>query len=75
MAGSVASGQLLGALGKAQLANNLNQRARSANTGSLSVTPETERALRDACAEIHQMRRLLLRALGVAPESGSRRRS
>jgi hypothetical protein len=67
-----ALGQLLGALGEARLANNLNQLAKSANTGSLPVTPETEKALREACAEIHQMRSLLMRALGFSPETGKR---
>lgn len=67
-----ALGQLLGALGESHLANNLNQLAKSANTGSLAVTPETEKALRDACAEIHQMRSLLMRALGFEPQ-GRRR--
>jgi hypothetical protein len=41
-------GQLLGLLGEARLANNLNQLAKAANTGSLPVTPETEKALREA---------------------------
>jgi hypothetical protein len=67
-----ALGQLLGALGEARLANNLNQLAKSANTGSLPVTPETEKALREACAEIHQMRSLLMRALGFSPDGGRR---
>lgn len=63
-------GQLLGILGEARLANNLNQLAKAANTGSLPVTPETEKALREGCAEIHQMRSLLMRALGFSPENG-----
>lgn len=67
-----ALGQLLGALGEARLANNLNQLAKSANSGSLPVTPETEKALREACAEIHQMRSLLMQALGFSPKGGRR---
>jgi hypothetical protein len=59
-----ALGRLLGELGKARLANNLNQLAKAANTGSLPVTLDTENALRDACAAIQDMRGLLLRALG-----------
>jgi hypothetical protein len=66
-----ALGQLLGALGEARLANNLNQLAKAAHIGSLPVTPETEKALRDACAEIHHMRSLLMRALGFSPKGGS----
>lgn len=58
--------QLLGELGKSKLASNLNQLAKAAHTGSLPVTPETEKALREACAEIATMRALLLRALGFS---------
>jgi hypothetical protein len=65
-----ALGQLLGALGEARLANNLNQLAKAVHTGSLPVTSETEKALREACAEIHQMRSLLMRALGFSPKGG-----
>jgi hypothetical protein len=61
-----ALGQLLGELGEARLANNLNQLARAANTGSLPVTPETEKALREACVEVQQMRTLLMNALGFS---------
>ncbi len=35
--------QVLGELGKARLANNLNQLAKAVNTGSLPVTPDTEK--------------------------------
>lgn len=65
-----ALGQLLGELGKARLANNLNQLAKATNTGSLPVTPDTEKALREACAAVQSMRSLLLRALGFQ-SSGS----
>lgn len=61
-------GQLLGQLGKARLANNLNQLARAANTGSLPVTAETERALQEACAEVQAMRKALMQALGFPVE-------
>jgi hypothetical protein len=67
-----ALGQLLGTLGDSRLANNLNQLAKAANTGSLAVTPETEKALREACAEIQQMRGLLMLALGFGFEAGGR---
>ena len=60
-----ALGKVLGELGRLRLANNLNQLARAANTGSLPVTPETETALKDACAEIRSMRAELMRALGL----------
>ncbi len=66
-----ALGRLLGVLGSSRLASNLNQLARAVNTGSLPVTPDTEAAIRDACAEITQIRIELLRALGLnVPEDG-----
>jgi len=60
-----ALGRLLGLLGQSRLANNLNQLAKAVNTGSLPVTPETEADLNRACAEIAQMRDLLLKSLGI----------
>lgn len=62
-----ALGQLLGELGKTRLANNLNQLAKAANSGSLPLTPETENALREACNGIHWMRTTLMQALGLQP--------
>ena len=59
-----ALGQLLALLGRARLANNLNQLAHAANTGSLPVTPDTLTAIREACSEVAFMRQELLRALG-----------
>lgn len=61
-------GKVLGELGQSRLANNLNQLARAANSGSLPVTPETEAALQDACDEVRRLRADLLRALGLAAE-------
>ena len=56
--------QILALLGRARLANNLNQLAHAANTGSLPVTPDTLAAIREACAEVGAMRQALLQALG-----------
>ena len=61
--------QLLGALGRSNIANNLNQLARAVHTGSLPVTPETEQEIQTACAHIAWMRAELMRALGL--ECGS----
>lgn len=58
-------GRLLGLLGQSRLASNLNQLAKAANQGSLPLTLEVEAELRQACAEVHEMRLLLLRALGL----------
>jgi Bacterial mobilisation protein (MobC) len=57
--------QLLGLLGQSRLANNVNQLARAANTGSLAVTPDTEEALMSATADINHMRLLLIQALDI----------
>lgn len=57
--------QLLGLLGQSRLANNVNQLARAANTGSLAVTPDTEEALMSATADINHMRKLLIQALDI----------
>lgn len=60
--------QALGLLGQSRISSNLNQLARSANTGSLPVTPDTEAALLHAVAEIHEIRRLLIEALNLEVE-------
>jgi len=62
-----ALGHVLGELGKSRLANNLNQLAKAVNTGSLPVTPDTEKAIREACASVEQMRAMLMMALGYLP--------
>ncbi len=60
--------QALGLLGQSRISSNLNQLARSANTGSLPVTPDTEAALMEALNEIHEIRRLLIEALNLEVE-------
>ena len=45
-------GSIAGELGKSPLANNLNPFAKAANTVSLQVTPDTEKALQDACGAV-----------------------
>lgn len=60
--------KLLGALGQSRLSANMNQIAKAANTGSLSVTPELENDLKVACNDIAAMRRNLL-AQSTRPES------
>lgn len=59
-----ALGRVLGQLGTSHLSNNVNQLAKAVNTGSLSVSPEIERDLQEACAAIRVMREELVRALG-----------
>lgn len=60
--------QVLGLLGQSRLANNLNQLARAANSGSLPVTPDTEGALVAAVNEVKQMREMLIKALDLKVE-------
>ena len=66
-----ALGNVLGELGSSRIANNLNQLAKAVHTGSLPVTPDTEKAIREACAGIHHMRTMLMVALDF-PASGGR---
>jgi hypothetical protein len=63
--------RLLGELGNARLANNLNQLAKAANAGALPVTPETLQAILDACRDVKTMRACLLAALGFRPDDGA----
>jgi hypothetical protein len=60
--------RLLAELGQARLANNLNQLAKAANTGSLPITPETVQAILTACQDVRAMRACLMAALGFRPE-------
>lgn len=65
-----ALGRVVGALGASRLSANLNQLAKAVNSGSLPVTPETEADLKEACADVADIRADLLRALGLSPEGG-----
>lgn len=64
-----ALGQLMGELGKAKLANNLNQLAKAVNTGSLPVTPEVEHEIHIACEEVKWMREILIKAMGLKTDA------
>ncbi|MEJ7926700.1 hypothetical protein WG908_08030 [Sphingobium sp. AN641] len=57
-------------LGQSRLSSNVNQLAKAANSGSLPVTPETESDLRHACRDIAEIRRMLMRALGLDAGDG-----
>ncbi len=58
-------------LGQSRLANNLNQLAKAANCGSLEVSPDTEKALLSACADVRAMRQMLMEGLGIDAVTGS----
>lgn len=63
--------RVLAGLGGSRLASNLNQLAKAVHQGVLPVTEETEADLRRACAEISDMRALLLVALGITKTDGN----
>lgn len=64
---SQAIASVLGELGKSRIANNLNQLAKAANSGSLPLTPETEKSLQEACSGVQWLRTTLMQALGLQP--------
>ncbi len=64
-----ALGKALALLGRSHLSSNLNQLAHAVNIGILPVTPETEIELREALADIREIRGLLMAALGLKPEA------
>ena len=57
--------QLIAALGNSRLSSNVNQLAHAVNSGSLPVTPDTEKALMTACADSAWMRIALMKSLGL----------
>lgn len=60
--------KLLGALGKSRIANNINQLARAANSGSLPVSKEIIKALNESVAAIKWMRETLIKGMGIKPQ-------
>ncbi|MBL4538042.1 MAG: hypothetical protein JKP96_05175 [Oceanicaulis sp.] len=57
--------QVLAALGRSRLSQNLNQLAKAVNTGNLPLAYDVERDLRKACGDVQAMRSILMRALGM----------
>jgi hypothetical protein len=57
--------KVLGELGRSRLANNMNQLAKAMNEGSLEISTETEKAIRDGCSDIRWMRHVLMTAMGL----------
>ena len=54
-----------GFLGKSRLANNINQLAKAANSGSLPLDDETKAAILKAANDILWLRRTFMRAMGL----------
>lgn len=55
----------LALLGGSRIANNLNQLAKAAHSGSLPLTPDIETELREAVAHVAELRAMLIAALGL----------
>lgn len=58
-------GQILGLLGKSELASSLCLLAVAAKSGSLPVSDEVEEEIKTACTHVDDMRVLLIQALGI----------
>jgi len=57
--------EVLACLGASRLSSNLNQLAKSANSGALYFDYDTKQAIKRACDDVGAMRVLLMRALGL----------
>lgn len=57
--------QLLALIKQSQSWNNLNQIAKAINSNTWMVTPESEKALQEACKAIIEIRAMLMKALGL----------
>lgn len=64
--------EVLACLGASRIANNLNQLAKAANTGSLIVDHDTKADFKRAADDIRMMRLLLMQALGMDVEGSPR---
>ena len=60
-----ALGRVLGALGRSQLSNNLNQLAKAAHSGTLGLQEDSETAIQKAAYDIAYIRMTLIKALGL----------
>lgn len=57
--------EVLACLGATRIANNLNQLAKAANSGSIYLDRETKAQIEAASNDIRVMRQLLMQALGM----------
>ncbi len=62
--------KLLGALGKSRIANNINQLAKAANSGSLPVNEDVLQGLNDAVSAIRWVRETIIIGMGLKPQGG-----
>lgn len=64
-----ALGRILALLGISRIANNLNQLAKAANSGSLVADDTTKAMIEEAVGYLRTIRYLLMRALGIRSKS------
>jgi len=57
--------KLLALFGQSRIANNINQLAKAANSGSLPVNVDVLKALNEANSSVHWIRKTLMKALGL----------
>jgi len=57
--------KLLALFGQSRIANNINQLAKAANSGSLPVNVDVLKALNEANKSVHWIRQTLIKALGL----------
>jgi hypothetical protein len=60
--------KVLAALGKSRISSNINQLAKAANSGSLPVNEEVEKALLKACMTIEWIKVTLIESMGIKPQ-------
>ena len=64
--------EALAALGASRIANNLNQLAKAANSGTLYFDQDTKADIKRACEDVRAMRMLMMRALGLQDDEQPR---
>ena len=57
--------KVLAMLGASRIPNNLNQLAKAVHTGALVLSPEVKTTLLNACADIREIKEMLIKALGL----------
>lgn len=60
--------KVLGALGQSRIANNINQLAKAANSGSLPVNQDVLNSLEEAVNTIQWLREMLIKGLRLKPQ-------
>lgn len=61
-------GKVLATLGRSGVATSLADLAMAARLGTTVITPEMETKILAVCADIQEVKRLLVRGLGLAEE-------